>query len=417
MMNPIKPTLLSTSFDVNRIRQDFPVLNTRSGPQSLCYLDNAATTQKPQVVIDRIRQFYETEYATIGRGIYELSQNATRFYEETRQAVQQYLHASRPEEIVFTKGTTEAINLVAVSYASHLLKPGDQIMVSEVEHHANFVPWQQLCLEKGLELVIIPVNDAGEIDLAAYQARLTDRTQLVAIAHISNVLGSIHPIEKMIELAHQKGAVVLIDGAQSAAHLPVDVQKLDCDFYCFSGHKAFGPTGVGVLYSKYHLLNQMKPYQYGGDMIETVSLSKTTFADPPKRFEAGTPPFIEVIALKFALEYIQTIGIDAIRDYEHQLLTYATKRLTEINGIRIIGTAAQKASVVSFVWDPIHPHDIGTILSDQGVAVRVGHHCSQITMQRFGIPATVRASFCFYNTFDEIDRLINALRKVKDIMG
>lgn len=401
---------------MNQYRQDFPIFNHPIHGRAYCYLDNAATTQKPASVIQRVCDFYTHEYATVSRGIYELSHLATVAYEETRQTVQKFLNASSVSEIIFTKGTTESINLVASSYAGHLLKAGDEIIVTEIEHHANFVPWQQLCKEKGFVLKIIPALDNGELDLDQFQQLLSPKTKLVCVGHVSNVLGTIHPIQMIIQLAHQKGARVLIDGAQGVAHLPVDVQALDCDFYCFSGHKIFGPTGVGVLYAKRALLDQMKPYQYGGDMIELVSLSETIFLEPPKKFEAGTPPIVQVIGLKPAIDYVQKIGLTEIARYEEDLLTYATDQLQKMKGVHIIGTSQHKSAIISFVMDDIHPHDVGTVLGDLGVAVRVGHHCSQITMKRYGLIATVRASFCFYNTKAEIDQLIAGLIKAKELL-
>lgn len=400
------------TFNVTEIRQDFPILKQLVHGYPLIYLDNAATTQKPLSVIQRISDFYMNEYGTVRRGVYDLSAKATQEYDQVRQQVAQFLNAPSPEEIIFTKGTTESINLVASSFGRMVVQSGDEVVISAIEHHSNIVPWQQLCLEKGATLKVIPVNDHGELILEDYEKLLSPKTKIVAINHISNSLGTINPIQQMIELAHRHQIPVLIDGAQSAAHLPIDVQALDCDFFAFSGHKVYGPTGIGVLYGKRQYLEAMTPYQYGGDMIESVSFEKTTFAKIPHKFEAGTPSIAEVMGLGAALNYLQSIGFEAIQAYEHELLTYATAQLAHVEGLRIIGTAQEKASLISFVFDDIHPHDIGTLLDQRGIAVRAGHHCTQPVMDRFQVPATTRASFAFYNTQEEIDRLIEGLHFV-----
>ena len=393
------------------IRSDFPILST------VIYLDNAATTQKPRCVIDRLTRFYSEEYGTIHRGVYGLSQRATDLYEGTRERVRRFLNAQKTSEIIFTKGTTESINLVAFSYARAFLKAGDEILISGMEHHANWVPWQQVCLATGAILKVVPLQDDGSILMADFENLLSKKTKLVALVHVSNALGTINPVKDMIQKAHHVGAVVLIDGAQAVSHMPVDVQELDCDFYVFSSHKLYGPTGVGVLYGKFDILNQMGPYQTGGDMVETVRLEKTTFAQVPGRFEAGTPAIAEVIAFAEAIGYVESIGFDFIREQESQLLAYATSCVQSLSGVSVIGTAKNKASVLSFVMDGIHPHDIGTILDDAGIAIRAGHHCAQPVMQRFGIPATARASFAFYNTVEEVDLLVAGLVTCRELMG
>lgn len=407
----------TADYEVARIREDFPILKQVFYSQPLVYLDNAATTQKPQVVIDRTRIFYENEYGTVRRGVYALSEGSTQQFEGVRKQVSRFLNAEKSEEIIFVRGTTEAVNLVAYSYGHPFVHAGDEVIISAIEHHANIVPWQRLCEEKGALLRVIPVNDAGELILEEYEKLLSPKTRLVAVNHISNALGTINPIRQIIEKAHAVGAVVLIDGAQAAPHLPVDVQALDCDFYAFSGHKLYGPTGVGVLYAKMRHLEAMTPYQTGGEMIETVTFEKTTFTKPPAKFEAGTPAIAQVIGLGAALEYVQQLGLPWIRAHEDRLLAYATERLLQVEGLRIIGTAREKAGIVSFVLKDVHPHDIGTIVDRQGVAIRVGHHCAQPTMTRFNVPATARASFGLYNTMEEIDVLIQGIEKAKTIFG
>ncbi len=404
--------LTTHAFNVEKVRKDFPMLSTRMNGHPLVYLDNAATTQKPKQVIDRLSAFYRQEYANVHRGVYHISQNSTEECDLVRQRVAKFLNAKETNEIIFVRGATEAINLVAAGFGRKLLKEGDEIVLSTIEHHSNIVPWQRLAEEKGLVLRLIPVSDRGELDLEAYEKLFNPRTYFVAIGHISNALGTINPVKEMIRIAHHAGAAVLVDGAQGAPHLAVDVQDLDCDFYAFSGHKVYGPTGVGILYGKSKYLEAMDPYQSGGDMIESVSFEKTTYAKPPAKFEAGTPAVAEIIGLGAALDYIQKIGFEAIAEQERSLLDYATKRLLEIPGLKIIGEAEEKASLISFTLPEIHPHDIGTVLDQEGIAIRAGHHCAQPTMQRFGVPATARASFSFYNTKEEIDSLVSGLEKV-----
>lgn len=394
------------------LRQDFPILHQKIYGKQLVYLDNAATTQKPLVVIDAVSRYYSTINSNIHRGVHFLSQQATDSYETARKTVQKFLNASSTKEIIFTRGTTESVNLVASSYGKANVGAGDEILISTMEHHSNIVPWQMLCEETGAILKVIPINDAGEINLEEYAQLLSDRTKIVSIVHVSNSLGTINPVKRMVEMAHERGIPVLLDGAQAVQHIAVDVQDLGCDFYAFSGHKLYAPTGIGVLYGKRALLEKMKPYQGGGDMILSVSFEKTTYNDLPHKFEAGTPDIAGVIGLGAAITYIQSIGLDAIETYEKELLDYATTTLSKIKQLRIIGTAAEKSSVVSFVIDGIHPHDIGTLLDREGIAVRAGHHCTQPTMKRFGVPATTRASISFYNTPSEIDVLAKALKTI-----
>lgn len=400
--------------DVARLRKDFPILARTVHGRPLVYLDNAATSQKPRVVIDAEARYYAEHNANIHRGVHRLSQEATDAYEATRDTARDFLHAARREEIVFVRGATEAINLVAGSWGQRL-EPGDDILISEMEHHSNIVPWQLLCQRSGARLVVAPINDAGELMLEEFEARLTDRTRLVAVTHLSNALGTLPPVKRIIELAHARGVPVLVDGAQAAPHLAVDVQALDCDFYAFSGHKLYGPTGVGVLYAKTALLEAMPPWQGGGDMIRQVSFTGTTWNDLPYKFEAGTPNIAGVVALGAALDYVRGVGLAAIAAHEHDLLTYATARARDFPGLRIIGTARDKASILSFVLEGVHAHDVGTILDAEGVAVRTGHHCAMPVMEHFGVPATARASFAFYNTRAEVDALFAALDKVKDV--
>ncbi len=403
------------TLDVQKIRCDFPVLGKPMNGRTLVYLDNAASTQKPLSVIERMNRFYSSEYANIHRGVYTLSQEATRFVEEAREKCRVFLNAENTSEIIFVRGATEAINLVASSYGKYV-REGDEILVSEMEHHSNIVPWQRLCLEKNARLRVIPVNDRGELDMAAFQNKLLGpRTRLVAITHVSNALGTLNPVAEIARLAHKVGAVVLVDGAQSSPHRMIDVRALNCDFFCFSGHKIYGPTGIGALYGKIKHLESMDPYQSGGDMIESVAFEKTTYAKPPTKFEAGTPAIAEIIGLGEAIDYLNGIGLEAIAHHEHHLLEVATELLSEVKGLTIIGQAAQKASLVSFVLDGIHPHDVGTVLNEEGIAVRAGHHCAQPTMKRFGVPATTRASFAFYNTESEIDVLVDGIRAVRKI--
>ena len=406
---------MEKKFEVEKIRRDFPILSQKMNGHPLAYLDNAATAQKPLGVIERMDRFYRNEYATIHRGVYTLSQHTTVLCDEAREKCRQFLNAKKSSEIIFTRGATEAINLVAASFGRRFLKKGDEIIISEIEHHSNIVPWQDLCEEKGLVLRVIPVNDQGELELGEFQKLLNSRTYLVAVTHVSNALGTINPIEEIVKMAHHAGAVVLVDGAQSAPHMTVDVEALDCDFYCFSGHKIYGPTGIGVLYGKSAHLERMHPYQFGGDMIESVTFEKTTYAKPPARFEAGTPAIAQIIGLGEAIDYVQRIGFREISRYEHELLQYATQKLSQIRELRIIGQTREKASLISFVVEGIHPHDVGTVLDEEGIAIRAGHHCAQPTMKRFGVPATARASFAFYNTKEEIDRLAGAIQKATQL--
>ena len=407
--------LTATTWDIQKIREDFPMLSEKMNGHPLVYLDNAATTQKPRSVIERMSRFLKHEYATVHRGVYELSQDSTIQCELVREKCRQFLNAAKPSEIVFVRGATEAINLVAAGFGRKFLKAGDEIILSAIEHHSNLVPWQRLCEEKGLTLRVIPVNDRGELEIEEFKKMLGPRTYMVCVGHISNALGTINPVAEITKLAHHAGAWVLNDGAQGAPHLKVDVQELDCDFYCFSGHKIYGPTGIGVLYGKQKHLEAMDPYQFGGDMIESVSFEKTTFAKPPAKFEAGTPAIAEIIGLGAAIDYIQKIGFEFIQQQEQELLDYATKRLSAIPGLRIIGTVEEKASLISFVLEGIHPHDVGTVLDQQGIAIRAGHHCAQPTMKRFGVPATARASFAFYNTKEEVDVLARGIEKVLEV--
>jgi cysteine desulfurase/selenocysteine lyase len=408
---------VAQAFNVEKIRKDFPVLSVQMNHKLLVYLDNAATTQKPLSVIERIHEFYKEEYATVHRGVYTLSQNSTWECDQVREKCRQFLNATRVEEIIFVRGATEAINLVAAGYGRKFLKAGDEIIISTIEHHANIVPWQRLAEEKGLTLRVIPVNDQGELLIEEYKKLLNPRTKIVAVGHVSNALGTINPIKEIIELAHQAGSIAIIDGAQGASHQKVDVQDLDCDFYCFSGHKIYGPTGIGVLYGKLEHLEAMDPYQCGGEMIETVRFEKTTFAKPPLKFEAGTPAIVQIVGLGPALDYVQNLGFDAILQHEEELLEYGTKRLSEVKGLTFIGTAQKKTAVISFELEGIHPHDIGTVLDQEGIAIRTGHHCAQPTMRRFNVAATARASFAFYNTKEEIDRLVKGLAKVHKVFG
>lgn len=403
-----------TTSDVHQIRKDFPLLSHKMNGHSLVYFDNTATTQKPLAVIERMDRFYREEYATVHRGVYTLSQNSTWECDLVRNKVKQFLNAKHVEEIIFVRGATEAINLVAAGLA-RIFSSGDEIIISEMEHHANIIPWQRMCEEKNLKLRVIPVNDQGELVMSEYEKLLNPKTKLVAVTHISNALGTVNPIKNMIRLAHRSGALVLIDGAQSAAHSKVDLQDLDCDFFCFSGHKAYGPTGIGVLYGKMEHLEMMDPYQGGGEMIELVTFEKTTYAKPPLKFEAGTPAIVETIGLGPALDYIEKIGFERIDAYEHELLRDATQKLLEVKGLRIIGTAREKGPIVSFILEDIHPHDIGTILDQEGIAIRTGHHCAQPIIRRFGLPATARASFAFYNTKEEVDIFVKALHKVREV--
>lgn len=403
------------AFDVKRIREDFPILKQRvRGGKPLVYLDNAATTQKPAQVIDAVQRYYECDNANIHRGVHELSVRATDAYELARVKVQHFIGAARPAEIIFLRGTTEAINLVAQTYGRKNVQVGDDVVISHMEHHSNIVPWQMLCDYAGATLRVAPINDRGEIQLDRLEKLLTPRTKLVSVVHVSNALGTVNPIREIIQIAHRRGIPVLVDGAQAVAHMPVDVQSLDCDFYAFSGHKLFGPTGVGVLYGKYQLLQNMPPYQGGGDMISAVTFPRTSYKEPPYRFEAGTPNIAGGIGLAAAMDYIESLGREAIAAYEHELITYATQQLQSIPGLQLIGTAAAKTGVLSFVFDDDmpHPHDVGEVLNAEGIAIRTGHHCAQPVMDRFRIPATARASLACYNTREEIDALVAGLGRV-----
>ncbi len=400
------------AIDIEKVRRDFPILSQTVHGKPLVYLDNGATTQKPQCVIERVRKFDAEQYGTVRRGSYKLSEQATLMFEDVRQKVADFFGAPDRKEIVFTSGTTQAINLVAHSYGRKFVNSGDEIIISNIEHHANTVPWQILCEEKGARLRVIPVNDDGELIMEEYEKLLNAKTRLVAVNHVSNALGTVNPVKEIIRKGHDAGAKVLIDGAQSSSHMKVDVKDLDCDFYTFSGHKMYAPSGVGGVYGKMDLWESMGPYVTGGDMILQVTLEKTTYAKPPARFEAGTPPITQVIGLGSAIDYLTEIGMDNIFEYEKSLLEYGTRLLQEIDGLRIIGNAREKASIISFVLDAAHPHDVGSMLDQDGVAVRGGHHCAQPTMIRYGVPATTRASMSFYNKFDELDVLAESIRKV-----
>lgn len=404
-------------WDVERIRKDFPVLRQTVNGKPLVYLDNAASSQVPQLVIDRGSVYLEQEHSNIHRGVHYLSQKATTAYEGAREKVKRFINAREARECIFVRGATEGINLVMHGYGRKFVGEGDEVIISAMEHHANIVPWQMLCEEKGARLRVIPMNDAGELLLDEYDALLNEHTKLVAVAHISNSLGTINPIKEMIERAHKYGVPVLIDGAQGIVHLAIDVQDLDCDFYAFSGHKMFAPTGSGVVYGKAEILEKMNPFQGGGDMIRTVTFEKTTYAGLPNKLEAGTPAIASQIGLGAAIDYLNSIGRERAVAYEHELLQYATEKISAIEGVRIIGTAREKASVISFVIDNVHPHDIGTILDQEGIAVRAGHHCAQPVMQRFNVPATARASFAFYNTKQEVDVLVSAIEKVIEVFS
>jgi cysteine desulfurase/selenocysteine lyase len=405
------PNSIPQVLDVTSIRNQFPILNRRVKEKPLVYLDNAATSQKPRSVIDAISDYYTNYNANIHRGIHTLAEEATMAYEASRHTAQEFIGAAFPEEIIFTRGTTEGINLVAYTWGRQHIIPGDEILISAMEHHSNIVPWQILCEEKDAVLKIIPVNDNGELSMDAYLELLNERTKLVSIVQVSNALGTVNPVKEMISAAHKAGARVLVDGAQSAVHLDIDVQDLDCDFFAFSAHKVYGPTGIGVLYGKKELLDSMPVFQGGGEMIKEVSFEKTTYNDLPYKYEAGTPNIADTIAFKTALDFVKEIGKASIREHENNLLDYATVQLQQIPGLRIIGEAREKVSLVSFVIKDIHPQDIGIILDNMGIAVRTGHHCTQPLMKRFGIPGTVRASFALYNTREEIDMLINGLQK------
>jgi len=403
--------------DVARVRSDFPILATEVHGKPLVYLDNAATSQKPQAVIDAITRYYQGTNANVHRGVHHLSETATEHYEASRRTAQQFIHAPHLHEIIFVRGTTEGINLVAQTFGRARIGRGDEILITAMEHHSNIVPWQILCDEKGAKLRVAPITDDGELLLDEFAKLLGPKTKLAAVTHVSNALGTVNPLKRMVELGHARKVPVLVDGAQAVPHLEVDVQDLDCDFYTFSGHKVYGPTGIGVLYGKTSLLESMPPYQGGGDMISSVTFDKTTYNKLPYKFEAGTPDIAGAIGLGAALKYVNGLGLEKIGAHEHDLLEYATQTLSAVPGLRLIGTARDKAAVVSFVIEGVHPHDIGTILDQQGIAIRTGHHCSQPIMDRFGIPATARASFAVYNTRAEIDALVQGIEKVKEVFA
>ncbi len=408
---------VSAGFDLRKVRADFPILSREIHGRPLVYLDNAATTQKPQAVIDAMSHYYASDNANIHRGVHLLSESATEDYEAARRTVQHFLNAEDRSEIIFVRGTTEAINLVAQTYGRTHVGVGDEIVISAMEHHSNIVPWQMLCEEKGARLRIAPINDDGELLLDEFGALMSAKTRLVAVTHVSNALGTVNPIRRVVEIAHRCKVPILVDGAQAVPHEPVDVRALDCDFYAFSGHKIYGPTGIGVLYGKRQLLDAMPPYQGGGDMIRSVTFEKTLYNQLPYKFEAGTPHIAGAIGLGAALDYLSRIEIEGVRAHERRLLAYGTEALNSVPGLRLIGTAKEKVGVLSFVMENIHPHDIGTILDRQGIAIRTGHHCAQPLMQRFGIPATARASLAVYNTASEIDALVAGIHKLKEVFA
>ena len=405
------------SFDANLYRKDFPILNREVHGTKLVYLDNAASMQMPQSVIDALVSYQSKSHSNVHRGVHTLSQEATDQYESVRSKIRDLIHAKSENEIIYTYGTTDALNMVASTYGKKNISAGDEILISEMEHHANIVPWYMLAKEVGATIKVIPITDVGEIDLVAYTSLLSNRTKVVAVTHVSNALGTINPIKDMTKLAHQFGAVVVVDGAQAVPHAKVDVQDLNCDFYAFSAHKMCGPTGLGILYGKFEILDSIPTYRGGGDMIKSVSFENITFNDVPFKFEAGTPPISQVVMFGESIDYMNNVGLDRIQQYESELLFYATRRAEEIAGLTIIGTAENKASVLSFTLKGIHPHDIGTILDQYGIAVRTGQHCAQPVMDRFNVPATTRASFAFYNTFEEVDKLISAIHQVKEVFG
>jgi cysteine desulfurase/selenocysteine lyase len=417
VVKPLARPISQPAFNVARIREDFPILKEQVHGKPLVYLDNAATTQKPRAVIEAEQRFYLTQCSNIHRGVHYLSEQATRAYEDVRVKVQRFFNAAEAREIIFVRGTTEAINLVANTYGRKHIQAGDEILITAMEHHSNIVPWQILCEEKGAVLRVALINDHGEILLEEFERLLNPRTRFVSVVHVSNVLGTINPVAQIIKMAHRWNVPVLLDGAQAAAHLKVDVRALDCDFYTLSGHKLYGPTGIGVLYGKAALLAAMPPYQGGGDMISSVSFAKTTYNVIPYKFEAGTPNIAGTIGLGAAIDYLNGLGFEAVGAHEQELLAYATPALSRIPGLRLMGTAKEKAAVLSFVLDGLHPHDVGTVLDQEGIAVRTGHHCAQPLMDRFGVPATTRASLAFYNTKEEIDALVKGIQKVKEILG
>ncbi len=409
--------LHEVGYDIERVRADFPILHQQAHGHPLVYLDNAATSQKPKAVIDALVGYYEGYNANIHRGVHYLSERATAEYEAARKTVQQFIHAARTAEIIFVRGTTEAINLVAQTYGRAHVGEGDEVLITAMEHHSNIVPWQLLCEEKHAKLRVAPINNAGELILEDFEKLLGSRTKIVAVGHVSNALGTVNPIATIIKMAHARNIPVLVDGAQAVPRMPVDIQELDCDFYTFSGHKTYGPTGIGVLYGKLPLLEAMPPYQGGGEMISSVSFEKTVYNKVPHKFEAGTPDISGPIGLRAAIEYLQQLGMENIAAHEHELLSYATEQVSKIPGVRLVGTAKEKTGVLSFVMEGVHPHDIGTILDQEGIAIRTGHHCAQPVMTRFGLDATARASFGLYNTKEEVDTLLRGLHKVREVFG
>ena len=420
LVSPFAPGSTSRSssgFDPGRIRSEFPILATRVNGKPLVYLDNAATTQKPQVVIDATDRYYSAENANIHRGVHHLSQLATEAYEGVRRRVAEFLNARSPREIVFVRGTTEGINLVAQSYGRTFLQPGDEVLITGMEHHSNIVPWQLLAAQSGTVLRVAPIDDRGDLDWAGFERSLSERTRLIAVVHLSNALGTINPVSRITEVARARGIPVLVDGAQSAAHLKVDVQALGCDFFVLSGHKLFGPTGIGVLYGREELLERMPPWQGGGDMISTVTFAESTWADLPAKFEAGTPNIAGVVGLGAAIDWVADLGLDVVGSYERELLEYATAQVSSVQGVRVVGTARERASILSFAVEGIHPHDVGQVLDAEGIAIRAGHHCAQPVMAHFGVAATARASFAVYNTRDEVDALVRGIHRVKQVFG
>ena len=416
-MSALPAALRVPAFDVLRVRSDCPILKLEIGGKPLVYLDNAASSQMPQQVIDRLVRYQSLQHANINRAVHYLSETATREYEDARRKIASFINAREEREIVFTSGTTDAINLVMHGYGRKFIGAGDEIILTTLEHHSNIVPWQMLAAEKGAKIRVVPINDAGELLIDEYESLFNERTRMVGVLHVSNALGSVNPVKRMIATAHAHGVPVLVDGAQAAPHMPIDMQDLDCDFYAFSGHKLCGPTGIGVLYGKAETLERMQPFKGGGDMILSVTFEKTTYNTIPHKFEAGTPPIAAAIGLGAAVDYLSCVGMERIAAYEAALLDYATAQVNRLPGVRIIGTAAHKAAVLSFVVDGVHPHDVGTLLNEEGVAVRTGHHCAQPVMQRFGLPATSRASFAFYNTEAEVDALIAGIRTVQKVFS
>jgi cysteine desulfurase/selenocysteine lyase len=414
---PIDAAVAAHAFDVEQVRRDFPILQQKVHGKPLVYLDNAATTQKPLAVMEAMENYYRRDNSNIHRGVHTLSERATEHYEMARTSIQRFLNAADSKEIIFVRGTTEAINLVAQTYGRQNVGSGDEVLITAMEHHSNIVPWQMLCDEKGAKLRVAPINDQGELLLGEFERLLGPKTKLAAVSHLSNALGTINPVQEIVRMAHAKNIPVLVDGAQAAPRMQVDVQELDCDFYAISGHKMYGPTGIGALYGKAKLLEAMPPYQGGGDMIASVTFEKTVYNRLPYKFEAGTPNIADTIGLGAAVEYLEQLGVEDIERHERDLLAYATRQVGAIPGVNIVGTAKEKAGVLSFTIDGIHPHDIGTILDSEGIAVRTGHHCAQPVMQRFGIPATARASFGLYNTREEVDALVAGIHKVIEVLG